>query len=104
MKRRIYIFVTIVMLAIVSLTACGTSANKSDNAAAEFAEFTAIPGYNYLYYANKTKVIYYMFSTHEAAGNQGYGYGYFGEYVSEKGHHCRYIDGKIVDIINDTNN
>lgn len=105
MKRKIYIIVTIVLIAMLSLTACGTtSANKTDNVAAEFADLTAIPGYEYLYYSKETKSVYYLFSTSEDfVGGFSYGYGYFGPYI-RNGHFCEYVDGQIVEIINDTNN
>lgn len=92
------------------MATCGTSSNKTDNATndvendVEFDGFTAIAGTKNLFYADDTKVIYYIFSRTECpCGYQGYGYGYCAEYISINGHHCRYIDGRIVEV-NDTDN
>ena len=40
-----------------------------------------------------------MFSTSECKGYDGYGYSYFAPYISENGKFCRYINGKIVEIV-----
>ncbi len=102
--KRIYIIVTIVLIAMLSLTACGgTYANDTDTAATEIADLKPIAGKeNHLVYDINTRVIYYMFSTIEKGGYKGYGY--FGPYVSTNGNFCKYVDGRIVEIVNDTNN
>lgn len=99
MKKRIILLVVVVALLVMSLTACGSTANSVDDAAMEMANFEPIEGKEYLAYNIDTRVVYYMFSTFE-----GYnGYSYFAPYISENGRFCRYIKGEIVEIV-DTNN
>ena len=103
MKKRIILLVVVVALLVMSLTACGSTANSVDDAAMEMANFEPIEGKEYLAYNIDTRVVYYMFSTYEAEGYAGYGYSYFAPYISENGRFCRYIKGEIVEIV-DTNN
>lgn len=103
MKKRIILLVAVVALLVMSLTACGPSANQADDAAMEMADFKPIEGSEYLAYSIHTRAVYYMFSTSETVGNIGYGYSYFAPYISENGRFCRYINDEIVEIV-DTNN
>lgn len=105
MKKRTLILLVVVALLACSLTACKTSANSVDEAATDMANFKAIDGKDYLVYNLDTRVVYYMFSTAQAAGQAGYGYAYFAPYISENGKFCRYINEQIVEItVEDTNN
>lgn len=102
MKKRITIvLVIVVVIMCCMLTACtttGTSSNSVDASAIDSASFKTIYGNETLAYSIETKVIYYMFSTSECKGYDGYGYSYFAPYISENGKFCRYIDGMIVEI------
>lgn len=69
----------------------------------EITNFKPVEGKEYLAYDTDTRVVYYMFSTYEAAGYDGYGYSYFAPYISENGRFCQYINDEIVEIVN-TNN
>lgn len=99
MKKRIILLVVVVALLVMSLTACGSTANSVDDAAMEMANFEPVEGKEYLAYNIDTRVVYYMFSTFEDYK----GYSYFAPYISENGRFCRYIKGEIVEIV-DTNN
>ena len=105
MKKRTFILLVIGALLMCSLTACSTTSNASDDAAAEMSNFKAIEGKEYLAYSIDTRVVYYMFSTSSDLGNTGYGYAYFAPYISENGNFCRYINDEVVEItVEDTNN
>lgn len=102
MKRRIIILLLAGML-MCSLTGCGEpQSNEVDKASLEFSNLKTIDEKEHLAYDLDTKVVYYMFSSKEYSGYQGYGYSYFSPYISENGKFCRYIDNKIVEITNDT--
>ncbi|MBQ8043795.1 MAG: hypothetical protein IJ272_06575 [Clostridia bacterium] len=98
MKKRTLILLLVVALLICVLAACSTSINPSDDAANKQANFEQIEGSEYLAYSVDTRVVYYMFSTWESAGYQGYGYAYFAPYISENGNFCRYVNDEIVEI------
>lgn len=105
MKKRTFILLVVVALLMSLLTACGTTSNSVDDAAAEMSNFKAIEGKEHLAYSVDTRVVYYMFSTSCAAGYNGYGYAYFAPYISENGNFCRYINDEVVEItVEDTNN
>ena len=105
MKKRAFILLVVVALLMCSLTACSTSCNSSDDAAAKMSNFKFIEGKEYLAYSVDTRVVYYMFSTASAVGYAGYGYTYFAPYISKNGNFCRYINDEIVEItVEDTNN
>lgn len=99
MKRRIIILIVTVIMCCM-LTACETStqSNSVDSSAISSASFKTIDGKETLVYSTETRVVYYMFSTYEAVGYQGYGYSYFAPYISENGKFCRYINDEIVEI------
>ena len=96
MKRTIFLLVALMM--VLTLIGCGTVSNVLDGAAMEMANFERIDGAKSIYYHRRTNVMYYMFSTYEVAGEQGYGYSYFAPYISENGKYCRYVGGEIVEI------
>lgn len=99
MKKRILILLLVALLGVFYLTGCGgTYSNSADKAANEEAHLVPIDGKNYLSYSEDTGVVYYMFSTSETYGHQGYGYTYFAPYISENGNFCRYVNGQIVEI------
>ena len=99
MEKRILILLLVALLGVCILSSCGgTYSNPADNAANEEAHLVPIDGKNYLSYSEDTGVVYYMFSTTETYGHQGYGYTYFAPYISENGNFCRYVDGQIVEI------
>ena len=102
-KRTIILLVVLAILAICLLTGCATESNKPDTAAFNMSNFRAIEGKEYLSYSIDTRVVYYMFSTSNAVGYNGFGYSYFAPYISENGNFCRYINDEIVEIVN-TNN
>ena len=105
MKKRAFILLVVLAVLMCSITACGTVANSTDEAAAEMSNFKVIEGKEYLAYSLDTSVVYYMFSTGRAVGNAGYGYTYFAPYISENGNFCRYINNEIMEItVEDTNN
>lgn len=104
MKKRILILLFVVMLGVCILSGCGTSSNAADKAANEAAHFVPIDEKGYLSYNEDTGVVYYMFSTTESYGHQGYGYTYFAPYISENGNFCRYVDGQIVEITDQASN
>ena len=104
MKRRTIVLVIVAAIMCFMLTACddGTSSNPVDSSAISSASFKTIDGKETLVYSTETRVVYYMFSTFEAVGYQGYGYSYFAPYISENGKFCRYINDKIVEIVEKT--
>ena len=74
MKKRILILLIVAMLGVCILSGCGgTYSNSADKAANETAHFIPIEGKDYLSYSEGTGVVYYMFSTTETYGHQGYG-------------------------------
>lgn len=105
MKKRLTILIAVVLLAL-SLTACGKDektsdpiSNSSNQSAIVTSRFAPIEGEPYLVYDIYTKNIYYKFSEKETPiGYKGYGYGYFGPYINENGHYCKYLGDEIVDI------
>lgn len=104
MKKRILILLLVAVIGVCCLSGCGTSSNSADKAANEAAHFVPIDGKDYLSYSEDTGVVYYMFSTTETYGHQGYGYTYFAPYISENGNFCRYVDGQIVEITDKSSN
>ncbi len=100
MKKRILVFLVLIVIVLFSLTGCTTTtrANTNDVAANNMSNFKVIDGKDYLAYNLDTRVVYYMFSTHDASGYAGYGYAYFAPYLSENGKYCRYINDTIVEI------
>ncbi len=109
MKKRTFILLAVILLIICSFSACGTERNikdtpPEDNSQTITSNFEVIAGKEYLSFDTNTKVIWYMFSTREYIGYQGYGYSYFAPYVNENGKFCRYIDGEIVEITEDVEN
>ena len=97
MKRTLILLIAVVLL-VCSLTACGTESNEPDESAANFSNFKVIEENDYLSYNLDTRVVYYMFSTSETLGYNGYGYTYFAPYISENGNFCKYINDEIVEI------
>ena len=104
MKRRTIVLVIVAAIMCFMLTACddGTFSNPVDSSAISSASFKTIDGKETLVYSTETRVVYYMFSTYEALGYRGYGYSYFAPYISENGKFCRYINDKIVEIVEKT--
>lgn len=104
MKRRTIILILVVALFACILSACGDSitlsySEKSDKIVREYSGFEVVEGKDYLSYATDTHVVYYMFT---AGGINGYSYTYFSPYISENGNFCKYVDGQIVEISNQT--
>lgn len=104
MKRRTIVLVIVTAIMCFMLTACetSTSLNTVDSSAVNSASFKTIDGKETLVYSTETRVVYYMFSTYESVGYQGYGYSYFAPYISENGRFCRYINDEIVEIVEET--
>lgn len=103
MKRRTIVLVIVTAIMCFMLTACtSTSLNTVDSSAVNSASFKTIDGKETLVYSTETRVVYYMFSTYESVGYQGYGYSYFAPYISENGRFCRYINDEIVEIAEET--
>lgn len=102
MKRKIVLLLTAVALMSCMLTACDgeTEANSADSTAMSLGDFKPIEGNESLVYSTKTRVVYYMFSTHvnDDTVERGYGYSYFAPYISENGCFCRYVDDMIIEI------
>ena len=99
MKRRISLVIAMIIIILtVTLTACDNKVNTPETTLSSVSNFKNIEGEDLLFYDRDTKIVYYLFSTYEYSGNQGYGYGYLAPYISENGNYCRYIDGKIVEI------
>lgn len=94
----ILLAIVIILGAMLLLQSCGTIPNEPDAAVTEFANFKTIEGKEYLSYDIDTKVVYYMFSTKDWAGYQGYGYTYFAPYVNGNGKFCKYVNDEIVEI------
>ena len=107
MKKRIIslVMVIIIIIIAVTLTACNEipEANTTEYTISDISNFKAIEGEDTLFYDISTKIVYYLFSTKYTSGHNGYGYGYMSPYISENGNFCRYVDGKIVEITNNTN-
>ena len=101
MTKRTIVLLILVAMVMCLLTGCTSSdSNKPDISATGMSKFRTIEGKEYLAYSLDTRVVYYMFSTKEYSGYNGYGYSYFAPYISENGNFCRYInDGMIVEII-----
>lgn len=101
MKRRAIVLVIVAAIMCCMLTACdfSTSSNSVDSSAISSASFKTIDGKETLVYSTETRVVYYMFSTSKAVADRGFGYSYFAPYISENGKFCRYINDKIVEIV-----
>lgn len=101
MKRRTIVLLVGTAIMCGMLTACedGPSSNSVDSSAMSSAGFKTIDGKDAMVYSAETRVVYYMFSTSDCKGYDGYGYSYFAPYISENGKFCRYIDDKIVEIV-----
>ena len=102
MKRKAIILVIVTAIMCCMITACKTRSNSVDSSAITSASFRTIEGKETLVYSVETKVVYYMFSTSECRGYDGYGYSYFTPYISENGRFCRYINDEIVEIVEKT--
>lgn len=90
MKKKISLVLLCFAIAFCLCTCSGEGyKNYSEN-----SNFVSIDGSKDLYYYSETKIVYIIFS--ECGGNQGYGY--LAPYYSENGKLCRYIDGQIVEI------
>lgn len=105
MKKRIISLVMAMFIIVlaVTLTACGSrnpESNTTEYTLSDISSFKNIEGKDTLFYDKDTRVVYYLFSTHESYDRGGFGYGYMAPYISENGYFCKYIDGKIVEIIN----
>lgn len=97
MKKRISLLLVCCVLMCGTLAGCGETQATEDNAALEIGDFRPVPGMKGVVYNLHTNVMFYMFNTSRVNGNQGYGYGYFGEYLNENCNNCWYINGKIVE-------
>lgn len=103
MKRRIVLLLVCCMLMCGVLTGCHETTASENNAAMQIANFKAVPEMEGVVYSVETRVMFYMISTHDP--DAYYGYGYFGPYINENGRYCRYVDGKVVEIVvEDTEN
>lgn len=106
-KRTLISILALILCMLCLLSGCndgkrsasgnGSFHNSPDPVATEMANLRAVDGKDYLVYDVDTSIVYYMFSTFQYAG---YGYGYFGPYLSKNGLPCQYVNGEIVEIAN----
>ena len=92
MKKKIYLAL-LCFAAIVCISGCSmtTAGDKNYNTN---SNFVSVEGSKDLYYYSDTGIIYVIFN--EASGYQGYGYA--APYYSENGNLCKYIDGQIIEL------
>lgn len=90
MKKKISLVLLCFAIAFC-LCACSDEGYKNYS---ENSNFVSIEGSKNLYYYSDTGIIYIIFN--ESYVHQGYGY--MAPYYSENGNICKYIDGQIVEI------
>lgn len=98
LKKRFFILLLVAVLGVCFLSGCSTPSKVDESVKAQ-SGFNVLEENNCLAYNTDTLVIYYMFISD---GLNGRSYTYFAPYISENGSFCRYIDGQIVEIANQT--
>ena len=92
MKKKLVLVGVIGTLFLSSLNGCGST--REEKAAVECATKIGfekcLSSNDNLYYDKDTKIVYYLLSTNQHFGQQGYGYGYMSPYYSENGNICKY--------------
>ena len=108
MKKRYFVLMVFTIFLLFLLSGCSKSVSQNEDAleASNFKtieEAEIVSGSNYLAYDQETKVVYYWFATKIWYGKSYSNNVYFAPYISENGRFCRYVDGKIVEIIPENN-